>query len=190
MWNTTLFGRWRNMYRKCWRGCQTWRSVCTNLVYKAGRLDVSNCIPYGRQAEMSFIECCAGSFVRPYYSNTELHGGVLEKLTVAQLLKAFPVLYGSCKFITVFITARHGTLSWARSIQCALLLLVSVRSLLILSSHVSLVYQVLFPKYFATETLYFLSHICATCVLNLIVLNFDHPNIIWWRAQIKKLFTT
>jgi hypothetical protein len=42
------------------------RSVCTNVVYKAGRLDVSNCSPYGRQAEMSFIECCSVSFVRPH----------------------------------------------------------------------------------------------------------------------------
>jgi hypothetical protein len=43
---------------------------------------------------------------------------VLEKLTVTQLVKKFPALYGTRRFITVFTTAGHWSLSWARWIQC------------------------------------------------------------------------
>jgi len=36
-----------------------------------------------------------------------------EKLTVTQLAKKFPALYGKRRFITVFTRGRHGTLSCA-----------------------------------------------------------------------------
>jgi hypothetical protein len=40
---------------------------------------------------------------------------ILElELTVAQLLKKLPASYGTRTFITVFTTARHLILSWAR----------------------------------------------------------------------------
>jgi hypothetical protein len=35
--------------------------------------------------------------------------GVLEKLTVPQLVEKFPESYGTRRFITVFTTARHLT---------------------------------------------------------------------------------
>ena len=40
-----------------------------------------------------------------------------EKLTGFYLVKKFPAFYGTRSFITVFIRARHLSLSWARSIQ-------------------------------------------------------------------------
>ena len=40
-----------------------------------------------------------------------------EKLTSPQLVKKFPEFYGSQRFITPFTTARHLSLSWARSVQ-------------------------------------------------------------------------
>jgi hypothetical protein len=43
--------------------------------------------------------------------------GLLEKLTVSQLVKKFPAFYGTRRFITLFTTARHLSLSWASSIQ-------------------------------------------------------------------------
>jgi hypothetical protein len=43
--------------------------------------------------------------------------GLLEKLTVSQLVKKFPAFYGTRKFITAFTKARHLSLSWATSIQ-------------------------------------------------------------------------
>jgi hypothetical protein len=42
---------------------------------------------------------------------------ILGKLTVAQLVNKFPAFYGTRRFITVFTTARHWSLSWARWIQ-------------------------------------------------------------------------
>ena len=41
---------------------------------------------------------------------------LLEKLIVSQLVKKFPALYGTRKFITAFTSARNLSLSWARAI--------------------------------------------------------------------------
>jgi hypothetical protein len=43
---------------------------------------------------------------------------LLEKLSIVQLLKNFPALYGTRRFITVFTRAIHWSLFWARSIYC------------------------------------------------------------------------
>ena len=42
-----------------------------------------------------------------------------EQLTVPQLLKKFPALYGTRMFIIAFTKARHPSLSWVRSSQTA-----------------------------------------------------------------------
>jgi hypothetical protein len=42
---------------------------------------------------------------------------LLEKLTGSQLVKYFPIFYGTRSFITALTSARHLPLSWARSIQ-------------------------------------------------------------------------
>jgi len=41
---------------------------------------------------------------------------LLEYLTVTQLVKKFPALYGSWRFITVFTSAHHWFLFWDRCI--------------------------------------------------------------------------
>jgi hypothetical protein len=46
--------------------------------------------------------------------------GLLEKLTVSQLVKKFHAFYGTRRFITAFTSARHMSLSWASSIQSML----------------------------------------------------------------------
>jgi hypothetical protein len=43
--------------------------------------------------------------------------GLPQKLTAPQLLKKFPSVYETWRFITAFTIARHLSLSWARSIQ-------------------------------------------------------------------------
>jgi hypothetical protein len=43
--------------------------------------------------------------------------GLLEKLTVSQLVKKFPAFCGTWRFITAYTRARHLSLSWASSIQ-------------------------------------------------------------------------
>ena len=42
---------------------------------------------------------------------------LLEKLTGLQLVKKFPVFYGTWRFITALTSAHHLSLSWASSIQ-------------------------------------------------------------------------
>ena len=42
---------------------------------------------------------------------------LLEKLTGSQLVKKHPAFYGTRRFITAFTTARHLSLSQARSVQ-------------------------------------------------------------------------
>jgi hypothetical protein len=56
---------------------------------------------------------------------------LLEKLPVVQLLKNYPVFYGTRRFITVFTRALHWSLSWARSIQSIPSHPISVRSIIV-----------------------------------------------------------
>ena len=61
----------------------------------------------------------------------------LEKLTGFQLVKKWPAIYATRKFITVFTCARHLSLSWASSIQSISSHPTAWRSILMLSSHKS-----------------------------------------------------
>jgi hypothetical protein len=60
--------------------------------------------------------------------------GLLEKLTVSQLVKKCPAFYGTRRIITEFTIARNLSLSWARSIQFMSSHPTSRISILILSS--------------------------------------------------------
>jgi hypothetical protein len=69
---------------------------------------------------------------------TKLHSwnwAFLEKLSIVQLLKNFPAFYGTRRFITVFTRTLHWALFWARSIQYIPSPPISLRSILILSTH-------------------------------------------------------
>jgi hypothetical protein len=68
---------------------------------------------------------------------------VLEKLTVTQLVTKFPAFFLTTSFIIVFTGARHWSLSWARCFQSTPWHPLSLRSILILSSHRSRY----FPRY-------------------------------------------
>ena len=48
---------------------------------------------------------------------TPWSGVLAEKLTGPDVVKKFPTFYGTRRFITALITARHLSISWARSIQ-------------------------------------------------------------------------
>jgi len=78
---------------------------------------------------------------------------LLVKLTVFQLVKKFLAFYGTRRFITALTSARHLSLSWARSIQCMFPHPTSWRTTLILSSHLRLCLpSAVFPSGFPTTT--------------------------------------
>jgi len=57
------------------------------------------------------------SAVFSFYLLTPWIRALLEKLIGSQLVKKFPVFYGTRQFITAFTSVSHLSLSWARSIK-------------------------------------------------------------------------
>ena len=99
----------------------------------------------------------------------------LEKLTALQLVKKFPEFYGTWRFITALTSVRYLSLSCASPIQSTYPPPTSWRSILILSTHLSVgLPSGLFPSVFPTKTLYapLSSPIRATCLAHLILLDF------------------
>jgi len=90
---------------------------------------------------------------------------LLEKLTFPQIVKEFSAFYGNRTFIAAYITARHLSISWDRSIQLTPPLPIYWRSILILF-HLLLSFEnSLFPSGFFTKTLsrFLVYVIHATC---------------------------
>ena len=116
-----------------------------------------------------------------YYFLTPWCRVLLEKLTGLQLVKKFPAFHGTRRFITAHTSARHLSLSCASSIQSIPPHPTCCRSILILSSQLSLgLHSGLFPSGFPTKILYnpsphpyaphaqpiliLLNYITATCI--------------------------
>jgi hypothetical protein len=95
-----------------------------------------------------------------------------SRILPKQLVKKCPASYGTRKFITVFTTARHWSLSWARWIQFTLLNTISLRFVLILSSHLCLVLQWSLPSRSSDQNFVHISQLMrATCPVNLTLLD-------------------
>jgi hypothetical protein len=99
---------------------------------------------------------------------------LLEKPPVVQLLKNLPAFYGTRRFMTVFTTAFHWSLHWARSIQSIPSHPISLRCILITSTNLCLglpsgLFHSRFPSNILYAFLFF--HIRATCPAHLILLD-------------------
>ena len=95
---------------------------------------------------------------------------LLEKLTGLQLVKKFAAFYGTRRFITALTSLRHPSLSWASPIQSTCPQPTTWRSILILSTHLSLgLPSGLFSSGFPTRTLHapISSPIRTTCPAHL-----------------------
>jgi hypothetical protein len=100
---------------------------------------------------------------------------LLEKLTGLQLVKKFPIFYGTRRFLPHSQVPGHLSLSWASSTQSVPSHPNSWRSILILSSHLRLgLPSGLFPSGYPIETLYTTlpSPLSAICPAHLILLDF------------------
>jgi hypothetical protein len=112
-----------------------------------------------------------------------------EKLTVTQLVKKFPSLYGNRRFITLFTTGRHCSLFWARWIQSTTSYPISLRCIVILSSHQQLdLPNGLFPSDFRLNFVR-ISHPSCECYMPRSSPPpwLDHHNNIRWSVQVMKL---
>jgi hypothetical protein len=99
---------------------------------------------------------------------------------MTQLVKKFPAFYGIRRFIIVFITVRHWSLSWARWVQFTLSYSISIRCNLILCHHLRLdLPSGLFPSDLPTKILYgfLIFTMRATCPAHLIL--FDSMTVGW-----------
>jgi len=76
------------------------------------------------------------------------------QLIVIELVWKFPDFYGTRRFVTMFTAAHHLSLSWARFIQSTLSHPISIRFIILLSSHLQLSLPIgLFHSWFLTKIL-------------------------------------
>jgi hypothetical protein len=107
-----------------------------------------------------------------------------------QLLKNFPTFNGTWRFITVFTKALHWSLFWARSIQSVTPHPISLRSILILSTDLSLGFPSgLFRSGFPIKILYTFLFSPHSCYMTLPSHPpwLDHSNYTSRRVQVIKL---
>jgi hypothetical protein len=108
-----------------------------------------------------------------------------------QLLKNFPAFYETRSFITVFTRDFCWSLSWPTSIQSIPHYPITLRSILILSTHLRLgLPSGSFPPRFPTNILYafLFSHLCyMPCLSHPPWLDYSNSNCIWRRVRVMKL---
>jgi hypothetical protein len=107
---------------------------------------------------------------------------LLEKPPFPQLLKSFPIYYGTRTFIPAFTWILHQFLSWTRSIQSIRPHPISLRFNLILSPYLRLdLPSGLFPSGFYA---FLFSPIRATCPAHLTLLDLIIDIILGWEYKL------
>jgi len=104
---------------------------------------------------------------------------LIHKLIVAHLVKKFPNLYGTWRFITTFTVARYWTLFWARWIQSTSSHPLLYESLSNVGSSLH-VFRLKFCTYFSSPRACYMSRQFRPPW-------FDRPNNIWWSVLVMKL---
>jgi hypothetical protein len=123
---------------------------------------------------------CANGYHHQHHS---WRWALLEKLPIVQPLKNSPAFYGTRRFITVFTRALHWFISWAWSIQSVPSHPISLRSILILSTHLHLALPSgLFPLVFPQ-----ISYMQFVLYVLPISTWLHHCNYTWRRVQVMKL---
>ena len=128
-----------------------------------------------RKKKLLNTKCVILTFSTTPYSLTPRCRVLPEQLTGLELVKKFPAVHGTRRFITALTSVRHLPLSGASPIQSTYPHSTSWRSTLILSTHLRLrLPNGLFPSGFPTKTLYtpLSSPIRATCPAHVILLDF------------------
>ena len=100
--------RWYRDYAKSWKTEKSW-------FYSRGEQK----IPFSTSPRLALSSVPASYSMGTYLLTYLLHAAesFFEKLTSFQLVKKFPAFYETWRFITAFTSARHLSLSWARSIH-------------------------------------------------------------------------
>jgi hypothetical protein len=115
---------------------------------------------------------------------------LLKTPSVVRPLDGFPTFYGNRRFITAFTRAIHLFPSWARAIQSATPHSTSLRSTLMLTTHLRFgLPSGLFPSSFPTNIIYVL--LFPIFVLHAPLISFSSTwlsNYTWRSVQITKLF--
>ena len=112
-------------------------------------------LPLAREMRLTAVKYTVGISLILTYLLTPRCRVLLEQLPGLQLVKKFPAFHGTRMFITAITSVRQLSLSWVSPIQSIYPHPTSWRSILILSTHLSLgLPSDLFPSSFSTKTLY------------------------------------
>jgi hypothetical protein len=147
----------------------------SELRYTYYRYTIPISLSYGTRNTVIGYYYFTDNLIDPIHHSHTWSWALLEKLPIVQPLRNFSAFYGTRRFIAVFTRALHWSLFWARSIQSIPSHPISLRYILILSTHLRLgLPSGLFLCGIPTNILYafLLYHIRATFPAHLILLDF------------------
>jgi len=150
------------MYCTCQQGAHTRgrpTSLAPGLLNYGQKIFIIDCLRYSSTFNnINYSLLKAGWSVFLPYLPTQWCRVLLEKLNGLQLVKKFPAFHGTRRFITALTSVRHPSVSWASPIQSIYPHSTSLRSIVILSTHLRLsLASGLLPSSFPSKTLYTIS---------------------------------
>jgi hypothetical protein len=132
-----------------------------------------------------FLSFSSSKLLSKHLKLTSWSWALLEKPPVKQLFKNFPTSYRTRKFVNMFRRALHWSLSWDKSIQYIPPHHISLRSILILSTHLHLcISSGIFPSGFPSIPLRS-NACCMPCPSPPPWIY--HSNYTLWRVKVMKL---